>query len=114
MKNLIRVFSLILVAGFLASCESSVDSDNMLYLLEGNGISQTNSSSGSIEVPEEAEVDIDTTVSPTDYNSTGASAVDTTTYSNVVYLNLSAGSYSTDNSNFTEITVDNAKLFDKL
>lgn len=111
MKNLIRFFSLILVAGFLASCESSVDSDNMLYLLEGNGISQTNSSSGSIEVPEEAEVDIDTTVSPTDYDSTGASAVDTTAYSNVVYLNLSAGSYSTDNSNFTEITVDSAKVF---
>ena len=112
MKNLIRFFSLILVAGFLASCESSVDSDNMLYLLEGNGISQTNSSSGSIEVPEEAEVDIDTTVSPTDYDSTGASAVDTTAYSKVVYLNLSAGSYSTDNSNFTEITVDSAKVFE--
>ena len=111
MKNLIRFFSLILVAGFLASCESSVDSNNMLYLLEGNGISQTNSSSGSVEVPEEAEVDIDTTVSPTDYDSTGASAVDTTAYSKVVYLNLSAGSYSTDNSNFTEITVDSAKVF---
>lgn len=112
MKNLIRFFSLLLLAGFLASCESSVDSDNMLYLLEGNGISQTNSSSGSIEVPEEAEVDIDTTVSPTDYDSTGASAVDTTAYSKVVYLNLSAGSYSTDNSNFTEITVDSAKVFE--
>lgn len=112
MKNLIRFFSLILVAGFLASCESSVDSDNMLYLLEGNGISQTNSSSGSVEVPEEAEVDIDTTVSPTDYDSTGASAVDTTAYSKVVYLNLSAGSYSNDNTEFTAITTDSAKVFE--
>lgn len=111
MKNFIKCFLLILVAGFLASCETSVDSDNMLYLLNGTGTSQTNSSSVTVEVPEDAEVDIDTTVTPTDYDSTGASAVDTTAYSKVVYLNLSDGSYSTDNTEFTAITTDSAKVF---